>query len=228
MTDLRIFVFGASSMIAKQLIEGLSPFGELVGVSRSSSIDKVSSQNVEFLESYSEREVALLLDKRPIANKTLVIFCNGITDQNLFYKLTSEQLNKVVEVNLTIPLSITKIFLKKMPLNEIKFIYLSSTRAELGDPGITLYSATKGALTSAAKVLSLEYGRTAKYFFVISMGLTNKGLIGEINSGKIKEMQSRSASKNYVDLEELTRAVLFLKDNISMNGSVLYCDNGYH
>ena len=158
----------------------------------------------------------------------MVIFCNGITDNALFYELNRQKLDRIIEVNLTLPLSITNVFLRKMPLDEVRFIYLSSTRAQLGDPGITLYSATKEALKTAAKVLSLEYGVTKKYFFVISLGLTEKGLIGKINHKKLDELKSRSASKVYVELEELTKAIRFLKDNTSMNGSVLYCDNGYH
>ena len=181
MADLRIFVIGANAAIAEGIIQRLVRNGGSSWRIQGSVNFMRKEIELELVEKYSEQEMIAVLEKRPAAKKTLVIFCNGITDNALFYELNRQKLDRIIEVNLTLPLSITNVFLRKMPLDEVRFIYLSSTRAQLGDPGITLYSATKEALKTATKVLSLEYGVTKKYFFVISLGLTEKGLIGKIN-----------------------------------------------
>jgi 3-oxoacyl-[acyl-carrier protein] reductase len=227
MIERRIFIVGASSGVAKIIVRGLTCGSEVICISRKKVKDIFGIEEV-VVQDYTEESIKDLVNGRVRAKSTVVIFCNGVTDSELFYKLSSAEISNVMMVNCIVPLVVTRIFLSQISMDEIRFIYLSSSRAELGDPGITLYSASKAALTAAAKSLSLEYGRSNKYFFVISLGLSETGLINKISKEKISYLKNRGAVKKFVDPVDIQYAINYLLSNKSMTGSVLYCDNGYH
>ena len=220
------YIFGSGSGIAK--IVSQIDFGqsEVIFISRSSN-DLPGYGYEEIVENYSEQTINQLLSKRPNHTKINVIFCNGITDQGIFSSLNSQQIDNITEVNFTIPMKITNCFLRNYTFTETRFIYLGSTRAEKGDRGIVMYSATKSALVSAVKSLSLEFSNFEKYFFVLSIGLTESGLINKISDSKIDYLKKRAAISAFVNEAELQNSIMFLLKNKSMTGSILYCDNGY-
>ena len=49
-----------------------------------------------------------------------------------------------------------------------------------------------------------------------------------MNDKTIQNMHKRAAIGKYVDINELINTVLFIKENPSLTGSVINCDNGYH
>lgn len=225
--DNRIFIIGASSSIAKTIVQCIESNTEIICITRKKTDYLCGIKIINVIE-YSESEICKLLNNLEKAKKTTVIFCNGISDSQLYYKLSSKELREIINVNFTLPMLLTKVFLNLMLLDEIRFIYFSSSRAKLGDPGITMYSASKAALVAAVKSLSLEYGRSKKYFFIISLGLLDGGLINKISNEKIAELKKRSAIKNYVEFEEIQSTIRYILSNRSMTGSIIYCDNGYH
>jgi short-subunit dehydrogenase len=227
MIERRIFIVGASSGVAKLIVQGLTFGSEVICISRK-KVEDVFGIEVVVVKDYTEESIKYLINCRVRAKSTVVILCNGVTDSELFYKLSSTDISNIMTINCIVPLVVTRTFLSQMLNDEVRFIYLSSSRAELGDPGITLYSASKAALTAAAQSLSLEYGRVNKYFFVISLGLSNAGLIDKISKEKISYLKNRGAIKKFVDPLDIQCAINYLLSNKSMTGSVLYCDNGYH
>jgi NAD(P)-dependent dehydrogenase (short-subunit alcohol dehydrogenase family) len=223
----RVFVIGASSGVAKIITEGLSQSAEIILISRK-KIEPMKGVKALLVEEYSEDSIKNIINSMDRSKSTAVIFCNGIADSDIFYKISNNEIDHVMRVNFIDPLVITKTFLRLMQLDEVRFIYLSSSRAELNDPGITLYAASKAALTAASKSLSLEYGRTKKYFFIISLGLLETGLINKISNEKIAYLKQRSAINKFIDPAEIQIVINFLFSNNSMTGSVVHCDNGYH
>ena len=224
--ETRVYIFGASSGIAEIISEVDFGDAEIVRVSRTKLVSHKGFID-ETVKDYSINTIKQLLSHKDPAKSTTVIFCNGITDKSLFVD-SVESIEEIMSVNVISPLQITHCFLDTHLFSEVRFIFLGSSRASLGDPGIVLYSSSKGAICAAVKSLSLEYGKMNKFFFVLSLGLTASGLIGKIKAKKIDELKSRSAIKSFVDETEIKKAICFLHKNRSMTGSVLHCDNGYH
>jgi len=152
---------------------------------------------------------------------------NGITDSKAFYKIDSKEISQIIKVNFELPVLITNLIVKNFILKKTKYVYFSSSRALLGDRGISLYSSTKSALKYFAKSLSLEYGKFNHFFYTISLGVFEKGLVKKVKKPELEKIIKRSALNKYVEVDELVRAVNFISENDSATGSVLNIDNGY-
>ena len=136
-------------------------------------------------------------------------------------------MENIWRVNFHTPMLLTQMFLKKELSKDVRFIFLSSSRAEYGDKGIVLYSATKAALKAAVKSLALEYAKMEKYFYIISLGFFEYGLINEISDQKIRNLMDRSCIADFVEIDELVKCLELVESNKSLTGSSIYCDNGY-
>jgi NAD(P)-dependent dehydrogenase (short-subunit alcohol dehydrogenase family) len=223
----RLIFFGGSSELALRMVDIFADVHEVVVFSRK-TLDDDPRVRYFTIDDYESKNFAAEIKDLPPVTETVIIFFNGISDSRPFYSLPKQEISTILSVNVEIPLLITQMFINTMIGNEIRFIYFGSTRAELGDKGIVMYSATKAALRAAIKSLALEYGKINKFFYLVSLGIFDHGLISSVPDSKIGDIMKRSAIGEFVDTEALKNCIEFIMENKSMTGSVLYCDNGYH
>jgi 3-oxoacyl-[acyl-carrier protein] reductase len=223
----KIVLFGGSSDLALDLCQKLSDSFNIINVSSSST--NLNHKNIKEvkLNKYSEKELLKFLLSLNKKDEHIFLFMNGITDSKAFYKIDSEEISRIIKVNFELPVLITNLIVKNFILKKTKYVYFSSSRALLGDRGISLYSSTKGALKYFAKSLSLEYGQFNHFFYTISLGVFEKGLVKKVKKSELEKIIKRSALNSYVDIDELARAVNYISENDSATGSVLNIDNGY-
>ena len=223
----KIVIFGGSSGLALDLSLILSNSYKVVNVSsKKNNFNNEKIQEVQ-LKEYNQKELnkfILSLDKK---EEHIFLFMNGITDSRAFYKMENEEIAKIIRVNFELPVLITNLIIKEFLLKKTKYIYFSSSRALLGDRGISLYSSTKSALKYFARSLSLEYGKFNHFFYTISLGIFEKGLVNKVKKTDLDSIINRSAASTFVDIEELVNAIEYLSKNESLTGSVLNIDNGY-
>ena len=141
--------------------------------------------------------------------------------------MDSQEISNIIKVNYELPVMMTNLIIKNFILKKTKYIYFSSSRALLGDRGIALYSSSKSALKYFARSLSLEYGKFGQFFYTISLGVFEKGLVNKVKNSDLERIIKRSATNTFVNLDELVRAVNYISENDSPTGSVLNIDNGY-
>tara|TARA_B110000495_G_C22971292_1_gene570083 strand:- start:464 stop:1147 length:684 start_codon:yes stop_codon:yes gene_type:complete len=223
----KIVLFGGSSGLALDLCQKLSNSFNIINVSSSST--NLNHKNIKEvkLNKYSEKELLKFLLSLNKKDEHIFLFMNGITDSKAFYKIDSEEISRIIKVNFELPVLITNLIVKNFILKKTKYVYFSSSRALLGDRGISLYSSTKSALKYFAKSLSLEYGQFNHFFYTISLGVFEKGLVKKVKKSELEKIIKRSALNSYVDIDELARAVNYISENDSATGSVLNIDNGY-
>lgn len=223
----KIVLFGGSSDLALDLCQKLSDSFNIINVSSSSTnLNHKNIKEVKLIK-YSEKELLKFLLSLSKKDEHIFLFMNGITDSKAFYKIDSEEISRIIKVNFELPVLITNLIVKNFILKKTKYVYFSSSRALLGDRGISLYSSTKGALKYFAKSLSLEYGQFNHFFYTISLGVFEKGLVKKVKKSELEKIIKRSALNSYVDIDELARAVNYISENDSATGSVLNIDNGY-
>ncbi len=222
-----IVLFGGSSGLALDLCLKLSDGFNIINVSSSST--NLNHKNIEEvkLTNYNEKELLKFLLSLSKKDEYIFLFMNGITDSKAFYKIDSKEISQIIKVNFELPVLITNLIVKNFILKKTKYVYFSSSRALLGDRGISLYSSTKSALKYFAKSLSLEYGKFNHFFYTISLGVFEKGLVKKVKKPELEKIIKRSALNKYVEVDELVRAVNFISENDSATGSVLNIDNGY-
>lgn len=223
----KIVLFGGSSDLALDLCQKLSDSFNIINVSSSSTnLNHKNIKEVKLIK-YSEKELLKFLLSLSKKDEHIFLFMNGITDSKAFYKIDSEEISRIIKVNFELPVLITNLIVKNFILKKTKYVYFSSSRALLGDRGISLYSSTKSALKYFAKSLSLEYGKFNHFFYTISLGVFEKGLVKKVKKSELEKIIKRSALNSYVDIDELARAVNYISENDSATGSVLNIDNGY-
>ena len=222
-----IVLFGGSSDLALALCLKLSDGFNIINVSSSST--NLNHKNIEEvkLTNYNEKELLEFLLSLSKKDEYIFLFMNGITDSKAFYKIDSEEISQIIKVNFELPVLITNLIVKNFILKKTKYVYFSSSRALLGGRGISLYSSTKSALKYFAKSLSLEYGKFNHFFYTISLGVFEKGLVKKEKKPELEKIIKRSALNKYVEVDELVRAINFISENDSATGSVLNIDNGY-
>lgn len=223
----RLVVFGGSSALAKDLCAGLSDHFDIVSVSskKSDSYD-TKIKNIK-VEEYSHTELLNLINSFDKKTEHLFLFMNGITDSSAFFKLSHKEISNIIRVNLELPVIITNILVNKFMLKKTKYIYFSSSRALLGDRGISLYSSTKSSLKFFARSLSLEYGNFNQFFYTISLGVFKKGLANKVKKTSLDKILKRSAINDYVSIDDLIKSIIYISENDGASGSVLNVDNGY-
>jgi len=223
----KLVIFGGSSGLALELSLKLSNSFKVINISSSpTNLNHEGIKEIK-LKKYSEEELSKFIFGLSKKDEHIFLFMNGITDSKAFYKMDSKEISHIIKVNFELPVMITNIIIKKFMLHKTKYVYFSSSRALLGDRGISLYSSTKSSLKYFARSLSLEYGKFNQFFYTISLGVFEKGLVSKVKKSDLDKIIKRSATNTVVNIDELVRAINYLSENNSPTGSVLNIDNGY-
>ena len=223
----KLVIFGGSSALGLDLSNKLcNDFGVINVSSKKTDLNNKNVKEIQ-LKEYNKLEISELINTLNKKEEHIFLFMNGVTDPKAFYKMSDEEISHIIKINFELPVMITNLIIKDLILTKTKYIYFSSSRALLGDRGISLYSSSKSALKYFARSLSLEYGKFKQYFYTISLGVFEKGLVNKVKEEELNKIIKRSATNNFVDVDELVMAIKYISENDSATGSVLNVDNGY-
>ena len=225
----KFFLIGSSSFLLKNIEEFLNNKNyEIVSISGKPNKNKSKNKIKYYLTNYSEKSLNKILEKEihNIKSTPIFIFGNVVTQSELFVNIDEEYLNKLLEVNIKLPMKIIKLVLKKFLINKPIFFNISSIRVFPG-VGYSLYGSSKIFMENIFKNLALEYGRLGCIFKTIRLGIVSGGLGSKISEKVIKDCEKRSSIKGFVDIKEIFNTILFEVKKKSSNGKVIYCDNGY-
>lgn len=226
-----LVIFGASSSVGMGLIERVDSQFDMILVSRKqvdqdNCFSHVSVQTF-VVSDYSFKELEVVFSAIERYSDASFLFLNGVAESVAFYKLNEELIKEVLSVNLYLPILLTNELIKRFVRKKLTFVYSSSSRALMGDVGISVYSASKIGLVNFAKCMALEYGRLGHKFVVLSLGLFDGGLNHLLTEAQRVKLFKRSATPDFVSLDELWNSIKFANQNRCVNGSTLKVDNGY-
>jgi|TARA_Y100000294_G_C8507093_1_gene317147 3-oxoacyl-[acyl-carrier protein] reductase len=223
------FIFGASSYVAKKFIENISKKDDIICFSSKNVKRNSSKKNIQYIKtSYNIKHIEKSLRKNIKKNKkNIFLFFNAVSEDKAFYKLSSNEISKIIKINYIQPVLITQSILKKYFLNKLTFIYFSSSRGIKGDKGISIYGSSKNAIKSFVRSMSIEYGELGVNFRVILLGLFKGGLNEKLSAEQRKNIFKQSSIKQYLSIKQLVKVVNFVISDESGNGSSIKCDNGY-
>lgn len=216
----KIIIIGGESFLAKSVKKFLNKNYNICSFSRSES--KNNKKNYNLLKITKDLSKTIHKTEQPI-----FIFFNSITDKNIFIKEDIKNIEKIINVNLTLPITFTNLFIKKFFFQKPKFIFMSSSRAKNGDLGITMYSTTKNSLSAFAKNMAFEYGSYGMNFKVLLLGLFKGGMKNSLSKKTNKKILNRTFNNDYVNINSFLRTLEFAIEDDACNGSDIYCDNGY-
>jgi len=152
----------------------------------------------------------------------------GITQDRTLAKMTKEEWQKVIDVDLTGVFNCTKAALPLIIANQGKIISLSSLVGQRGNFGQTNYAAAKAGIIGFTKALAKEVGRFGVTVNAIAPGFIETKLTEEL-SPEIKEtIRKFTPLGRFGKPEEVANLVFFLASEEAnfITGTVVNIDGG--
>jgi len=153
----------------------------------------------------------------------------GITRDSTLRKMTPEQWQHVIDVNLTGVFYCTKIISEYMlQKNYGRIVNASSVVGLYGNFGQTNYVATKSGLIGMTKTLSRELGRKGVTVNAVAPGFIATDMVAKMPAEVIEQMKSKIPVARLGLPEDIANAYLFLSSDEAsyINGAVLSVDGG--
>jgi len=164
-------------------------------------------------------------------NLDCIINNAGITKDNLAIRMSLDEWQKVVNINLTSTFLMCKFAIKKMLKNKSgKIVNITSVVGHTGNLGQANYTASKAGIVAMTKSLTIEYAKKNINLNCISPGFVKTTMTDKIDP-KFKEVIiSKIPSARLGEPDDIANAVLFLCSNQSsyINGETLHVNGGMY
>ncbi len=153
----------------------------------------------------------------------------GITRDGLLMRMSEEQWDTVINVNLKSVFNLTKAAIKPMmKAKSGSIINLTSVVGLRGNAGQANYAASKAGIIGFTKSVALELGSRNIRSNAIAPGFIETEMTGEINEKAVEEWKQSIPMKRGGQPEEVADACVFLASDLSryITGQVLQVDGG--
>jgi len=162
-------------------------------------------------------------------NIDILINNAGITKDNLLMRISEEDFDKVIEVNLKSVFNMTKAVQKTMLKNRAgSIINMSSVVGVKGNAGQTNYAASKAGVIGFTKSVALELGSRNIRCNAIAPGFIETEMTGKLNEDVVQGWRDAIPLKRGGTTEDVANACLFLASDMSayITGQVMNVDGG--
>lgn len=153
----------------------------------------------------------------------------GITKDNLLMRMSEEDFDKVIEVNLKSVFNMTKafqrVFLKQ---RNGSIINISSIVGVKGNAGQANYAASKAGMIGFTKSVALELGSRNIRANVIAPGFIETEMTDKLDEAVVEQWRAGIPLKRGGTPEDVANACLFFASDLSsyITGQVLLVDGG--
>jgi 3-oxoacyl-[acyl-carrier protein] reductase len=155
----------------------------------------------------------------------------GITQDNLAIRMSLDEWQKVININLTSTFLMSKFAIKKMLKNKSgKIINITSVVGHTGNLGQVNYTASKAGIVAMSKSLAIEYARKNININCISPGFIKTTMTDKIDEKFRELIISKIPSARLGEPDDIANAVLFLSSNQSsyINGETIHVNGGMY
>ncbi len=155
----------------------------------------------------------------------------GITQDNLAIRMSLDEWQKVININLTSTFLISKFAIKKMLKNKSgKIVNITSVVGHTGNLGQTNYTASKAGIVAMSKSLAIEYAKKNINVNCISPGFIKTAMTDKIDEKFKEAIISKIPSARLGEPNDIANAVLFLISDQSnyINGETLHVNGGMY
>lgn len=247
MTNLQgnvAIVTGGSRGIGAQIVRELAKNEVNVVINYHSSAEAAQAlvQEVESLYGVKalaiQADVSSADDARHLVNEVkerfgridILINNAGITRDRTFRKLTDEDWNQVIQVNLNSIFYITQAAIPSLLESENgRIINISSIIGQAGGFGQTNYSAAKAGIIGFTKSLALELAKSHVTVNSICPGFIDTDMLAFVKEDIREQIKARIPQRRFGLPEEIAKGVLYLvKDGAYITGQSLNINGGLY
>lgn len=235
-------VTGASRGIGRSIAFKLAQEGASVAFTYLSSVEKGQALEAElaalgvkakgYRSDASDFKQAEELINSVVADfGTIDVLINnaGITKDGLLMRMTEEQWDTVLQVNLKSVFNLTKAATKPMmKAKSGSIINLTSVVGIRGNAGQSNYAASKAGIIGFTKSVALELGSRNIRSNAVAPGFIETEMTGELDAATTEEWKKTIPLRRGGQPEEVADACVFLASDMSryITGQVLQVDGG--
>ena len=211
------FTYSSSEEAAKILENELIALGVTAKGYKSNAADFTEAQTLvdQVLETFG--------------NIDILINNAGITKDNLLMRMSEEDFDNVIDVNLKSVFNMTKAVQKTMLKNRKgSIINMSSVVGVKGNAGQTNYAASKAGVIGFSKSVALELGSRNIRCNVIAPGFIETEMTAKLSEDVVKGWADAIPLKRGGSPEDVANACVFLASDMSayITGQVINVDGG--
>jgi 3-oxoacyl-[acyl-carrier protein] reductase len=153
----------------------------------------------------------------------------GITKDNLLMRMSEEEFDKVIDVNLKSVFNFTKAVSRQMlKQRRGKIINISSVVGIIGNPGQANYSSSKAGIIGFTKSIAKEFASRGINVNAIAPGYIQTEMTDSLNESQQNSLLDFIPMKRMGKPEDIAKAVAFLAgdDASYITGQVITVDGG--
>lgn len=153
----------------------------------------------------------------------------GVTKDNLLLRMTEEQFDQVIDVNLKGTFHFLKAVTKPMMKQRAgRIVFIGSVVAAIGNPGQANYCAAKAGLHGMARSAAIELGGRGITVNVVSPGFIATDMTSSLPKAAQDAMKQKIALGRPGSGQDIAGAVRFLQssDGSYITGQVMLVDGG--
>ncbi len=187
---------------------------------------KAYKSNAAIYKECEDRVAAVLEDFGGI---DVLINNAGITRDNLLMRMTEDDFDAVIEINLKSVFNMTKAVQRTLlKQRNGSIINMSSVVGVKGNAGQTNYAASKAGIIGFTKSVALELGSRNIRCNAIAPGFIETEMTGKLDEKTVQGWRDAIPLKRGGTPEDVANACLFLASDLSsyVSGQVLHVDGG--
>ena len=233
-------VTGASGDIGRSIAIALHDAGAKVIISgtRLEPLEALKSElgeraHIILCDLSDKDEVRLMLSKAIETLGSIDILINnaGITQDNLFMRMSDDEWNNVINVNLSSTMQLCRGVLRGMMKSRWgRIVNISSVVGVTGNPGQANYAASKAGIIGFTKSLAREVGIRGVTVNAIAPGFIETDMTDSLPKDQKEALASQIPMGRLGNADEVAQAVLFLAGDSGsyITGQTLHVNGGMY
>jgi len=231
-------ITGASRGIGKGIAEKYAEQGCDIAFSYARSVEKAKALEEELSSKYGVKVVGFQSDAADLESSQkfvdevvaefgkidILINNAGITRDNLLMRMTEDQWDEIMNVNLKSVFNLTKACLRTfLKQKSGSIINMSSVVGVMGNAGQSNYAASKAGIIGFSKSVAKELGSRNVRCNVITPGFIETEMTAELGEDALKKWTDGIPLKRGGKPEDVANACVFLGSDMSnyVSGQVL-------
>ena len=235
-------ITGATRGIGRGIAVEFAKQGANVAFTYSSSVDAANALETElnalgikakgYQSNAAEFDTAQELAKeilKEFGSIDVLVNNAGITKDNLLMRISEDDFDKVIEVNLKSVFNMTKAVIRPMMKQRAgSIINMSSVVGLKGNAGQSNYAASKAGILGFSKSVALELGSRNIRSNVIAPGFIETEMTGKLDEATVQSWRDSIPLKRGGSPEDIANACVFLASDMSsyITGQTLSVDGG--
>ena len=228
-----VLVTGSARGIGRAIVEKLAAHGAKMVISCDMGETSYEQANVvhKILNVTDREAIKTFVDEVEKEYGKIEVLVNnaGITKDGLLMRMSEDQWDAVIDVNLKGVFNMTQAVSKSMlKARKGSLINMASVVGLHGNPGQTNYAATKGGVIAMSKTWAKEFGSRSVRSNCIAPGFIQTPMTDILPEDVIKGMLDATPLGRLGQVEDIANAVLFLASDESsfITGEVLSVAGG--